>query len=175
MRYFGCGLVLLIIYPRSPLVSLHRERPAPEVCVDPGDGAAHGPQAGAGRHEPLSLLRRHVSRVQGQERHVGGSPHPAPGLSDQPAGAGWADQPDDGHGGAQCGALHHPHPRNWRLPCLQRPPHEPQLLHCQVEVTMTVLQYCRCWTFVMLSFVLNCSKCKVSFPWKSTCISLRWF
>ena len=124
--------------------------------MDPGDGPAHGPQAGAGRHEPLSLLRRHVPRVPGQAGHVGGAAHPAPGLRDQPPGAGRADQPDDGHGGAKCGALHHSHSRNRRLPRLQRPPHEPQLLHCQVEITMTVLQNCRCWTFAVINVKCPC-------------------
>ena len=36
--------------------SLHREQRAAAVRVDPGDGAAHGAEAGARRHQPLGKI-----------------------------------------------------------------------------------------------------------------------
>ena len=36
--------------------SLHREQRAAAVRVDPGDGAAHGAEAGARRYQPLGKI-----------------------------------------------------------------------------------------------------------------------
>lgn len=108
--------------------------------MDPGDGAAHGAEAGARRHQPLGKIFfdldkyfQYIAQIFSGVLCVHCGREAAGGAADLAVGAVRAGLAAAGDGGAQRGALQPPHPRHRRLPRHQRPPHGALLPPCQVS------------------------------------------